>query len=58
MNSKLFNYKFFLSIIIITIGSIIAAASLELILIPNMMIDGGINGISIIINKIMCKHVF
>lgn len=53
MNSKLFNYKFFLSIIIITIGSIIAAASLELILIPNMMIDGGINGISIIINKII-----
>lgn len=50
---KIINYRFFISLIIITIGSIIAAASLELILIPNLMIDGGINGIGIIINKLI-----
>lgn len=48
----IFTYRFFVSLIIITIGSVIAAAALELILIPNLMIDGGINGISIILNKI------
>lgn len=52
-NSKFLNFKFFMSLVVITIGAIIAAASLELVLIPNMMIDGGINGISIIINKII-----
>ncbi len=50
---SIFNYKFFISLFVITIGAVIAAASLELILIPNMMIDGGINGISIIINKLI-----
>lgn len=49
---KIFNYRFLLSLFFITIGAVIAAASLELVLIPNLMIDGGINGISIIINKI------
>lgn len=49
----MFNFKFIYSLIMITIGSVIAAASLELILIPNLMIDGGINGISIIINKLI-----
>ncbi len=49
---SIITYKFLLSLVIITIGSIIAAASLELILIPNLMIDGGINGISIIFNKL------
>ena len=52
-NSKVFNFRFFMSLVVITIGAVIAAASLELVLIPNMMIDGGINGISIIINKII-----
>lgn len=50
---SIYNYKFFMSLIVITVGAVIAAASLELILIPNMMIDGGINGISIIINKLI-----
>ena len=49
---SIITYKFLLSLVIITIGSIIAAASLELILIPNLMIDGGINGISINFNKL------
>lgn len=49
---KIFNYEFCFALLVISIGAIIAAASLELILIPNMMIDGGINGISIIINKL------
>lgn len=51
--NKIFNFKFFVSLIMITIGCVIAAAALELILIPNLMIDGGINGISIIVNKII-----
>jgi uncharacterized membrane-anchored protein YitT (DUF2179 family) len=46
------NLRVFFSIVIITVGSIIAAGSLKLILIPNMMIDGGMNGISIILNKL------
>lgn len=51
--SKIFTSRFILSLVVITVGVIIAAASLELILIPNMMIDGGINGVSIIINKLI-----
>lgn len=39
-------------IIGLTIGSIIAAAALELFLIPNTILDGGVTGISIIIHKI------
>ena len=50
--SKLFDFDFFISIILITLGALMAALALELILIPNSMIDGGINGISIILNKI------
>ena len=49
---SIFTYRFLFSLLFITIGSIIAAAALELILIPNLMIDGGINGISIIFNKL------
>lgn len=52
MKKKIFDYEFVLSLLIITAGAVIAAASLELILIPNMMIDGGINGISIVFNKL------
>lgn len=51
--AKIFTKRFLLSLILITIGAVIAAASLELILIPNSMIDGGMNGISIIINKLL-----
>lgn len=50
--NKILNFRFFFSLVVIVIGSIIASAALELILIPNLMIDGGINGIGIIINKV------
>lgn len=50
---SIFNLRFIFSLIIITIGAIIAAAALELVLIPNLMIDGGINGIGIIVNKLI-----
>ena len=48
----LFNWSFCLSLILITIGAVMAALALELILIPNSMIDGGMNGISIILNTL------
>ena len=38
--------------IILTIGTIISAVALELFLIPNTILDGGITGISIIIYKL------
>lgn len=41
------------SIILITIGATMAAVALEVFLIPNSIIDGGITGISIILNKIL-----
>lgn len=40
------------SIILITLGASMAAAALEIFLIPNSIIDGGITGISIILNKV------
>ena len=50
--SKLFDWDFCLSLILITLGALMSAVALELILIPNSMIDGGMNGISIIINTL------
>lgn len=50
-NSKLRNI---LSIIMITIGAVIAAFALETFLIPNTILDGGVTGISIIVSK-LCK---
>lgn len=44
--------RILLQIIGLTMGSIIAAAALELFLIPNTILDGGVTGISIIIHKI------
>ncbi|MCI8568589.1 MAG: YitT family protein [Bacilli bacterium] len=44
--------KNILSIIMLTIGSLVAAAALECFLIPNTILDGGITGISIIISKL------
>lgn len=41
-----------LEYIMLTLGSIIAAFALEQFLIPNTILDGGINGISIIIYKL------
>ena len=49
---SIFTWRFLLSLAIITVGAIISAIALELVLIPNLMIDGGINGIGIIINKL------
>lgn len=46
----LLSWSFCLSLILITIGAVMSAVALELILIPNSMIDGGMNGISIILN--------
>ena len=51
LKSKIFSFRFIISIII-TFGAVIAAGTLELVLIPNHMIDGGINGISIILNTL------
>ena len=52
MKSKMISFRFIISIIIITFGALVAAGTLELVLIPNHMIDGGINGISIILNTL------
>ena len=53
--SKIKNYssKNIMSITILTVGTIIAAAALELFLIPNTILDGGITGISIILYKLI-----
>lgn len=40
------------SLILITLGAAMAAAALEIFLIPNSIIDGGLNGVSIILNKV------
>ena len=39
---SIINIRFIFSLIVITIGAVIASAALELVLIPNLMIDGGI----------------
>ncbi len=49
---KLKKYKALISFIMLTIGSVLAAYSLETFLIPNTILDGGITGISIIISKL------
>lgn len=49
---RLFGWDFCLSLILITLGAVMSAIALELILIPNLMIDGGMNGISIILNTL------
>ena len=41
-----------ITFIMLTIGTIIAAAALECFLIPNTILDGGVTGISIIIFKL------
>ena len=42
----------FTSYILITIGAILAAFSINTLLVPNLILDGGINGISMIISRI------
>lgn len=51
INNK--NMKFILSFVFLTIGSVFAAIALENFLLPNTVLDGGINGISIIVSKLM-----
>lgn len=48
-NSKV---KIFFSYILVTLGAIMAAFSLEAFLVPNLILDGGITGISIIISQL------
>ena len=45
-------YQNLITFIMLTVGCIIGAYSLETILIPNTILDGGITGISIIISKL------
>ena len=45
-----------ITFIMLTIGTIIAAAALECFLIPNTILDGGVTGISIIIFKLFCYN--
>ncbi len=54
MNKKRFLWilKQVPSFLLITLGGAMAAAALEIFLIPNSIIDGGLNGVSIILNKI------
>lgn len=49
---RLFDWDFCLSLVLITLGAVMSAIALELILIPNSMIDGGMNGVSIILNTV------
>ncbi len=44
--------KMIMSFIMLTIGAVLAAYSLESFLIPNTILDGGVTGISIIISKL------
>jgi len=44
--------KEIISIVLITVGAALAAFSLEEFLIPNSILDGGVNGVSIILGKI------
>ena len=47
------NYlKMFINFFLLTFGAILAACALETFLIPNTILDGGVVGISIIINKL------
>ena len=43
-SSKILDWDFCFSLIMITLGAVMAAIALKLILIPNSMIDGGMNG--------------
>lgn len=45
-------FKIFMDFFIITIGAVIAAFALGEFLIPNLILDGGINGVSLMLSKI------
>ncbi len=52
INVKNPTIKKFSSILLLTFGAVIAAFALEVVLIPNTILDGGITGVSIIISKL------
>lgn len=58
MIKALFKSKAFLiyKFIMIIVGAVLAALSIELFLIPNLIIDGGIIGISLIVNHLTTVH--
>jgi len=45
-------FKICINTILLTVGALIAAIALEVFLIPNTILDGGVTGISIIISKL------
>ncbi|MBQ6476865.1 MAG: YitT family protein [Bacilli bacterium] len=45
------------SIVMLTVGTVLAALALDTILIPNTILDGGITGVSIIISKLTGIHL-
>ena len=45
-------FKMFINVVLLTIGALVAALALEVFLIPNTILDGGVTGISIIISKL------
>ncbi len=45
-------FKIFVNVVLLTIGALVAALALEVFLIPNTILDGGVTGISIIISKL------
>lgn len=49
---KLSMMEYFKKIVFITIGAVLMGVALELFLVPNSFIDGGIAGVSIIVSKI------
>ena len=56
ISKKLTKKKIFLRIIMVILGACIMAISLELFLVPNKVLDGGIVGISIIISHLTGLH--
>lgn len=44
--------NFLISVVMLTVGAAMAAIALECFLLPNTVLDGGINGVSIILSKL------
>ena len=45
-------FRTIINVVLLSFGAVLAACALETFLIPNTILDGGVTGISIIINKI------
>lgn len=52
VKSSVFTLKFLQRIVMILIGAVLMAVSLEVFLVPNGVIDGGITGISIMVSEL------